>query len=111
MPPTDSYEIGSVKALLDDARARIKESEDRCNEKIKEAEARIQIRLNEIETLTEKNNLKLIEWLPLLTNLTKTEENKRNVVLLMTVSIISNLAAWVFTAFVYYIKSGGDIAK
>ena len=99
-------DIGSVKALLTDARERIKESEERSKEKIEEVEKRVTSRLDELEEQIYKLNLKLVEWLPLLTNLAKTEENKRNLSLLLLVALISNVAAWILTLFIYFIKTG-----
>ena len=99
-------DIGSVKALLSDARERIKESEERGKQKIEEVEKRVTSRLDELEEQINTLNLKLIEWLPLLTNLSKTEENKRNLSLLLLVALISNIAAWILALFVYFIKTG-----
>lgn len=99
-------DIGSVKALLSDARERIKESEERSKEKIDEVEKRLTGQVDELDTKLTKIDTKLIEWLPLLTSLSKTEENKRNVTLLLLVAFISNVASWILTIFIYFVKSG-----
>lgn len=99
-------DIGSIKAYLSDARERIKESEDRSKERAEEIEKRLTNRLDEVEEMANKLNLKLIEWLPLLTNLSKTEENKRNMTLMLLVAFISNVAAWILTLFIYFVKAG-----
>jgi hypothetical protein len=102
----DFSDIGSVKALLTDARDRIKESENRSAKKIEETELRLKTTLEKIELQVDKFNAKIIEWLPLLSNIAKTEETKRNATLLLVVALISNVAAWVLCAFIWFIKSG-----
>lgn len=102
-------EIGTLKALLKDARERIKESEERCIKKSDEIEKRLLDRVTELEEQIIKINMKMIEWLPLLSNLTKAEESKRNVSILLIVSLISNIAAWVLAIFIWFIKSGGTV--
>ena len=99
-------DIGSVKALLSDARERIKESEDRATKKIDECEKRLTLRLDEIEEQFGKLNVKMIEWMPLLTNLSKTEENKRNITLALLVAFITNVASWILTIFIWFVKTG-----
>lgn len=106
MPPEEFSDIGSVKALLADARERIKESEDRSNTRIKEVEKRIHVRIDDIEELATAVNTRTIEWMPLISNLHKAEESKRNMTLLLIVALISNIASWVLTIFIYFIKSG-----
>lgn len=102
-----SEDISSVKALLTDARERIKESEDRSIKKIEETEKRVVTRLDEMEEQFNKLNLKMVEWLPLLTNLSKTEETKRNMNLVLLIAFISNVAAWVLSLFIFFVKQGG----
>jgi ElaB/YqjD/DUF883 family membrane-anchored ribosome-binding protein len=102
----DFSEIGSVKALLSDARERIKESEDRSTRRIDEVDKRIQKTLSDLEEQVQKFNNKITEWLPLLSNMTKAEETKRNATLLLVVALISNIAAWILCGFIWYIKSG-----
>lgn len=99
-------DIGSVNALLKDARERIKETEERCNKKSDEIERRLTVRIDDLDSNYTKANNKIIEWLPLLTNLSKSEENKRNMTLLLVVSFISNIASWILTLFLYLAKSG-----
>jgi hypothetical protein len=99
-------DIGSVKALLSDARERIKESEARSTTKINEVETRLITKIDELDAQLSTINLKIVEWLPLLTNLSKTEENKRNMSIMLLVAFISNVAAWILTIFIYFIKSG-----
>lgn len=102
----ENRNIGSMQALLSDARIRIKESEERSKEKINEAEKRIFQRIDELDsTLTGINN-KQIEWLPLITNLTKNEENKRNLNIMLITSLVTNIAAWILVIFIYFIKNG-----
>ena len=100
-------DIGSVKALLTDARERIKEAEERSNKKIAEVETRIVSKNDELEEQINKVNMRMMEWVPLLTNLAKTEENKRNMTLLLLVAFISNVASWILTIFIFFLKSGG----
>ena len=100
------FDIGSVKALLSDARERIKESEDRCNKKIEEVEKRIITILDVLAANFNTINNKIIEWLPLFTSLSKGEENKRNLYLILVVSLITNIASWIITLFIYFVKLG-----
>jgi hypothetical protein len=99
-------DIGSVKFALTDARERIKESEDRCLKKGEEIEKRVTTRIEDLEELYTKVNTKIMEWVPLMNNLTKAEENKRNMTLLLVVAFISNIASWILTIFIYFVKSG-----
>ena len=99
-------DIGSVKALLSDARERIKESENRSTEKIDEVERRVNLKIDTLNILYDKANAKIIEWIPLMNNLTKAEESKRNITLLLFVAFISNVASWILTIFIYFMKSG-----
>lgn len=99
-------DIGSVKALLKDARERIKESEDRSKEEIEKVEKRLTNKSDEIEEQVNKLNLEFVKWLPLLTNLSKAEESKRNVTLMLIVAFISNVAAWILAIFIYFAKLG-----
>lgn len=102
----DFSDMGSVKALLTDARERIKESEERSSKKTEEVEKRLTNRLDELEEQIIKLNTKMIEWLPLLTQLSKAEETKRNMNITLLVSFITNVCAWILTIFIYFIKSG-----
>jgi hypothetical protein len=99
-------DIGSVKALLTDARDRIKESEERSAKKIDETEHRLKMTLDKLEQQADKFNLKIIEWLPLMTNMTKAEETRRSGMLMLVVALISNIAAWILVLFIWFIKSG-----
>ena len=99
-------DIKSISALLNDARERIKEAEDRCNIKNKETEIRLTDKIDELIEKYTGLNSKFQEWLPLLTNLSKTEENKRTMTLLLVVAFISNISAWILTIFIYFVKSG-----
>ena len=105
----DFSDIGSVKALLSDARERIKESEERSTKKIEEVDARLRATVKELETQIDKFNIKIIEWLPLLSNIAKTEETKRNATLLLVVALVSNIAAWILAIFIWFIKSGQGV--
>lgn len=102
----ETSDIGSVKALLTDARERIKEAEDRSSKKTEEVEKRLVNKFDELEEQYTKLNLKMIEWLPLLSNLAKTEETRKNMNLLLLVAFISNVASWILAIFIYVIKSG-----
>jgi rRNA maturation endonuclease Nob1 len=88
--------IGRIEALLEDARDRVKEAEERANKKVEELERKI-----------ESMNLRLQEWVPLLTQLEKQEDTKRQVVMASTINLIANVAAWAVTAFVAYAKYRG----
>lgn len=99
-------DIGSIKALLEDARQRIKESEERCTKKIEEAEIRLNKKIHDLEMIISSLNNKILEWLPLITNLSKTEDNKRNITISLVVIFITNVVAWIFTAFVFFVKTG-----
>ena len=99
-------DIGSVKFALADARERIKETEARCVKKGEEIEDRVTNRIEDLEELYTKVNTKIQEWIPLMNNLTKAEENKRNITLLLIVAFISNIASWILTIFIYFVKSG-----
>lgn len=104
--PEDFSDIGSVKALLSDARERIKESENRSKDTIKELEKRLEDKTEELERMLVSLNLDLTKWTPLLTNLQKSDENKRNLSILLTVSFITNIAAIIFGLFLWFAKSG-----
>jgi hypothetical protein len=99
-------DIGSIKALLDDARQRIKESEERCTKKIDEAEVRLNKKIYDLEISLNTINVKILEWLPLITNLSKSEDNKRNITISLVVIFVTNIVAWIFTAFVFFVKTG-----
>lgn len=105
----DSTDIGSMKALLSDARDRIKESETRSTMKIEEVEKRVTGTLTEIETKFDILNNKLLEWLPLLTNLKAIEETRRNMNILLIVAFTSTIASWILAIFIYFIKKGGSL--
>lgn len=99
-------DIGSVKVLLSDARERIKESEDRSSKKIEDVEKRLNKKIEDVEDICSKDNEKIIEWMPLMSNITKAEETKRSLSLLLIVIFISNVASWILTIFIYFMKSG-----
>lgn len=99
------FDIGSLRALLNDARERIKESENRSNKKIDESENRIIRKFDELEEQFNNLNIRIVQWLPLLSNLSKTEENKRNVTISLIIAFVCNISAWILTAFVYFIKT------
>jgi GAF domain-containing protein len=99
-------DIGSVKALLADARERIKESEDRSKEAMDRVEQRLNDRLDEQERLMSSLNLDLTKWVPFLTNLQKADENKKTLTILLITSFITNLATIIISIFVWFVKSG-----
>lgn len=100
-------DIGSVKALLTDARERIKESEDRSKDTIDRLDKRLGIRLDDQEGLISALTLELGKWTPLLTNLQKSDENKKTLIILLVTSFITNIATVIVSIFVWFIKSGG----
>lgn len=104
--PDDFSDIGSVRALLSDARERIKESENRSKEALQKVDERINDRLEEFERMMVSLNVDLSKWTPLLTNLQKSDENKRNLSILLTVSFITNIATIIFGIFLWFAKSG-----
>jgi hypothetical protein len=106
MMPDDFSDIGSVKALLSDARERIKESEERSKDAITRAEDRLNDRLDEQERMMGTLNLDLNKWTPLLTNLQKADENKKNLTILLVASFITNLATIIIGIFMWFAKSG-----
>ena len=103
------FDIGSVKALLADARERIKEAERRGIQRSDDSEKRLTTRLDELDDNFTKLNTRMIEWLPLITNLSKAEDGKRSLHLAVIVAFITNIAAWILTLFIYFIKSGVQI--
>lgn len=94
--PGDDKNIGRIEALLEDARDRVKEAEERQLRRVEELERKF-----------ESLNTRLQEWIPLLTQLEKQEETKRQVVMASTINLIANIAAWAITAFVAYAKYRG----
>jgi hypothetical protein len=106
MPPDEFTDIGSMRALLADARERIKEAEDRGKDSLDRVEERIHGKIEEFERQLISINLELSKWIPLLTNLQKADENKRNLTLLLVVSFITNVATIVMSVFIWFVKSG-----
>lgn len=104
---TEFSDIGSVKALLADARERIKESEERSKDALDRVDERSKIRMDEHERLMTSLNLDLNKWTPLLTNLQKADENKKTLVILLVSSFITNLATILVSIFIWFAKSGG----
>jgi len=104
-------DISSVSALLKDARERIKESELRSKESLDRTEERLQTRIDELERQHHTLNLDLSKWTPLLTQLQKSDENKRNMTVLLIVSFITNIATIIMSIFIWFIKSGGGLIK
>jgi hypothetical protein len=100
-------DIGSVRALLTDARERIKESEDRSKDTIDRLDGRVTDRLDEHERQMIALNLDLSKWTPLLTNLQKADENKKTLVILLITSFITNLATVIISIFIWFAKRGG----
>ena len=106
MKDDEFSDMGSVKALLADARERIKEAEDRSKQKIEEVEQRVNATVKDIyEAIDEINKFKN-EYLPLLKNLTTSENSRRTLTLVLVGSFISTVAAWILAIFVYFVKSG-----
>lgn len=91
----DEKNIGRIEAMLEDARIRIKESEERA---IK--------RTDELERKIDTMNQRLSEWTPLLVQLSKQEDTKRQVVVASTVNLIANIAAWILLVFMWFVKNG-----
>ena len=102
----DFSDIGSVRALLTDARERIKESEDRSKEALEKTEERIITRLDEHEKLMASLNLDLTKWTPLLTNLQKSDENRKSLTILLVSSFITHIATAIVGVFIYFAKMG-----
>jgi hypothetical protein len=99
-------DLSSVRALLKDARNRIKEAEDRCKETISKLEGQVVSRCDELSVQLHAINLEQNKWIPLLTNLQKADENKRNLTLLLLVSFITNIATIIMTVFIWFVKAG-----
>jgi len=99
-------DIGSVKALLTDARERIKESEDRSKDAIDRLDKRLVVRLDEQEDHISALILDLNKWTPLLTNLQKADENKKTLTILVVASFITNIATVIVSIFIWFLKSG-----
>lgn len=99
-------DLSSVRAILRDSRNRIKEAEDRCKEAISRIEAQGHQRYEEIHAQMVALNLDLNKWTPLLTNLQKADENKRNLTLLLLVSFITNIATIIMSIFIWFVKAG-----
>lgn len=87
--------IGRIEAMLEDARIRIKESEERATR-----------RTDELERKIDAMNQRLSEWTPLLVQLSKQEDTKRQVVVASTVNLIANVAAWILLVFMWFVKNG-----
>ena len=104
--PDEFSDIGSVKALLTDARERIKESEDRSKESIDRLDVRLSGRLEELDHQLVALNLDLSKWTPLLTNLQKADENKKALVITLVASFITNVATIIIGIFMWFAKSG-----
>jgi len=98
-------DIGSVKALLTDARERIK-SEDRSKDAIDRLDKRLVVRLDEQEDHISALILDLNKWTPLLTNLQKADENKKTLTILVVASFITNIATVIVSIFIWFLKSG-----
>jgi hypothetical protein len=103
----DTNDIGSVKALLNDARERIKESEDRSKDAIDRLDERVKIRLDDHEKSVATLILEIGKWTPLLTNLQKADEHKKTLTIMLVTSFITNIAIAIVSIFVWFVKSGG----
>lgn len=99
-------DIGSVRALLTDARERIKESEDRSKDTIDRLDDRVTTRMDELERAMSSINLDLTKWIPLLTTLQQSEERKKALTILLISSFITNIAALVVGVFIFFAKVG-----
>lgn len=99
-------DMGSVKALLADARERIKEAEDRSKQKIEEVEKRLNLSIQEVNDAIDEINKFKTEYTPLLKNLVTSENSRRTLTLVLVGSFISTVAAWILAIFVYFVKSG-----
>lgn len=105
--PDEFSDIGSIRALLTDARERIKESEERSKEALATEKTALTLKLETLEKSYIALNLEISKWIPLLTNLQKADENKRNLTLLLLVSFITNVATIIMSVFIWFIKAGG----
>lgn len=104
----DNLDIHSVAALLNDARERIKESEERSKESINQTELRLNKKLDDIQTVLNLFGQDFSKWIPLLTTLQKSEDNKKTLVIALITSFITNIAAIVVSLFVFFVKAGGN---
>jgi hypothetical protein len=98
--------LGSMAALLADARNRIIEAETRCNNLIEKEVDRLQVSMGEMSQQLVSLNLDLQKWNPLLTQLQKADENKKNLSLLLMASFLTNICTIIVTVFIFFIKSG-----
>ncbi|NCQ52077.1 hypothetical protein GW796_09320 [archaeon] len=103
---SDTLDIHSVAALLNDARERIKESEERSKETINLTEIRLIKKIDEIQQTLNVFGQDYSKWIPLLTSLQKNEDNKKTLTIALITSFITNIAALIVTLFVFFVKSG-----
>lgn len=98
--------LESVSVLLNDARKRITEAENRSKEAIEASEKRTTKKLDEIADEVKKLKDEFSKWSPLLNKLNSADNTKKSLTIVLLSSFITNIVTIIVTIFIVFIKNG-----